>query len=719
MLRFCDHFTSLVSVVAATCPFLLTFPAHAVTTSWIANSGSFTTAANWTSGVPDSDDTAVFNRGFVAYEVNFPGGSVFNPPPNYAIDYLRVFTNEVSLVWVDSPFMTVPRLSVVNPGDSIIVGQDPGNVAILNTTLSTLSGARAWVGFFAGSEGTLNVSSGTFSMSESIDVGGSGKGTLNIAAGGRVESSSANIGRNVNSEGRATITGVNSEWTISDSLRVGDAGMGTLTIQNGGKVSDSSGSIATGTVTVSGAGSTWTNSIDLKVGNFGTGTLTIEAGGSVSNSSGTIGDFMGSGTVAVAGAGSTWNNTSNLMVGAIGAGTLMIEAGGGVSSSSGTISSNAGSAGTVTVTGAGSTWTINFGLTVGRRGSGSLTIADGGLVSNGFESVINDDSLAGSGSTVSVTGVGSRWISGNTLFVGRSGNGTLNITDGGVVSGGFAYVGRDTDTIARGWVTVEGVGSTWTNSGDIAIGGNGPFTTLGTLIVSGGGVVSAGGLLAVEPTGTVAGDGALNATVVNRGVLSPGRQPGILTDVSPGALDVNGNYLQSAAGRLQLRLGGTVPESQYDRLRVSGAVTLHGTLSVDLANSFTPSVGDGFDILDWGSLSGTFSTVILPGLADELVWNTSQLYTDGIISVVAMLPGDYNENGVVDAADYVLWRKSPNDFGGDPAGYNTWRANFGRTLSAGSGSASVDKANAAVPEPSFAICSLVASCGLILCRRGA
>jgi hypothetical protein len=41
--------------------------------------------------------------------------------------------------------------------------------------------------------------------------------------------------------------------------------------------------------------------------------------------------------------------------------------------------------------------------------------------------------------------------------------------------------------------------------------------------------------------------------------------------------------------------------------------------------------------------------------------------------------GDYNENGTVDAADYVLWRNDPASHGGSPAGYNTWRANFGES----------------------------------------
>ena len=55
------------------------------------------------------------------------------------------------------------------------------------------------------------------------------------------------------------------------------------------------------------------------------------------------------------------------------------------------------------------------------------------------------------------------------------------------------------------------------------------------------------------------------------------------------------------------------------------------------------------------------------------------------------LPGDYNHNGTVDAADYVLWRKSD----GTQTGYNTWRANFGRTAGSGSGVSQ----NTSVPEP--------------------
>ena len=49
---------------------------------------------------------------------------------------------------------------------------------------------------------------------------------------------------------------------------------------------------------------------------------------------------------------------------------------------------------------------------------------------------------------------------------------------------------------------------------------------------------------------------------------------------------------------------------------------------------------------------------------------------------LAAIPGDYNLDGVVDAADYVLWRNDPASFGG-AGGYAIWRSNFGATFGSG------------------------------------
>lgn len=65
-------------------------------------------------------------------------------------------------------------------------------------------------------------------------------------------------------------------------------------------------------------------------------------------------------------------------------------------------------------------------------------------------------------------------------------------------------------------------------------------------------------------------------------------------------------------------------------------------------------------------------------------------------SVAPAVPGDYNQNGIVDAADYVVWRMHlgpgslPNEGGISPgsvdnADYDFWRSRFGATGGAGSG----------------------------------
>jgi hypothetical protein len=72
-------------------------------------------------------------------------------------------------------------------------------------------------------------------------------------------------------------------------------------------------------------------------------------------------------------------------------------------------------------------------------------------------------------------------------------------------------------------------------------------------------------------------------------------------------------------------------------------------------------------------------------------------------TATALLAGDFNDNGVVDAADYAVWRNSfgtnivlPNDaIGGTitTAQFNEWRTNFGNSLGGGS------LASLPVPEP--------------------
>ncbi len=78
-----------------------------------------------------------------------------------------------------------------------------------------------------------------------------------------------------------------------------------------------------------------------------------------------------------------------------------------------------------------------------------------------------------------------------------------------------------------------------------------------------------------------------------------------------------------------------------------------------------------------------------------------------LVATAPGLPGDYNDDGKVNAADYVVWRKNPSAHGGDPDGYNTWRGNFGAPGS------SSGIAAGAVPEPSSAVLIVGIAFGLV------
>lgn len=67
-------------------------------------------------------------------------------------------------------------------------------------------------------------------------------------------------------------------------------------------------------------------------------------------------------------------------------------------------------------------------------------------------------------------------------------------------------------------------------------------------------------------------------------------------------------------------------------------------------------------------------------------------------------PGDFNANGVVDTADYVLWRKadpradSNGDTLIDQTDYNAWRTNFGNTYTSSTISVSAKDVPSTIPD---------------------
>ena len=69
---------------------------------------------------------------------------------------------------------------------------------------------------------------------------------------------------------------------------------------------------------------------------------------------------------------------------------------------------------------------------------------------------------------------------------------------------------------------------------------------------------------------------------------------GNLTVGAGSTLKVAGNFTQTAAGTLDVQLGGTPASGQFGQLVATGSAALGGDLNVSLVNGFNPTLGQDF-----------------------------------------------------------------------------------------------------------------------------
>jgi autotransporter-associated beta strand protein len=353
-------------------------------------------------------------------------------------------------------------------------------------------------------------------------------------------------------------------------------------------------------------------------------------------------------------------------------------------------------ASTLTLSGSSVTVDANVTATIG-----SIVAGTAGLVKNGAGTLfLTNTSNQTSGYTGGTTiNAGTLNIASGT--VSRSG-GAVTINNAATLqfTGNFTLAAARSVTLGPGGAVIDTHGNDDTIAG--AIGGTALIKTgAGTLsltndnIYTGGTFVSAGTLLVLNTTGsgtgtgqmsvssgaTLGGTGTVQGNVTNSGTLAPGN--------SAGTLHLGGTYTQTAGGRLEIELAST---SSHDELAISGSASLAGTLAVSLLGGFTPQEGDVFEIMSASTFFGTtFTSTTLPALSGSLVWNID--YGANLVTLSVTLPGDFNGDGVVDAADYVVWRKGLGTTF-TPGDYDTWRTHLGQTASPGAGVVFV-----AVPEP--------------------
>jgi fibronectin-binding autotransporter adhesin len=542
--------------------------------------------------------------------------------------------------------------------------------AVIVSDGSNLHSTKGYLGCTSGVSGTVTVDgdgstwTGTFSLD--LYIGDSGSGTLTITNGGSVGSryvqSSAHVGYRSGSMGLVIVDGLGSKWETSGPVNVFH---GAVSVTRGGFVTAGQSSIGgsglAGTVTVDGPSSKWKTGGSALID----GSLNVVNGGTFFSSNGSASSLYtasigaspsATGEVTISGSGSNMSFQSTLHIADSGTAIANITDGGRLSGcsdayypydySNSYVGYNSGSSGVITVSGNGSTWDGGYGRYIGHSGSGTLNITNGGLVTSNTPSFGMDwsyDSPTYLGyydradGTVVLDGTASRWINKSDLFVGYSGKGTVNQHGGTNSVAKSVYLGsQGIYNLCGGVLELSGI------SGD---SGASAFNV-------GNGTLRALHAFATSLPMTLTGDSG-NATVdtADYALTLSGQLSGL------GGLNKLGTGTLTLSGNNAYRGSTTVSTGTLNVANVTGSGTGTGAVSVEsgamlmgsgniagpLAIAGTLSPGNSAGVLSVNNQvamqAGSTFKVELNGLVADSGYN--QLLTTGPVSLAGSLATDF------------------------------------------------------------------------------
>jgi T5SS/PEP-CTERM-associated repeat protein/autotransporter-associated beta strand protein len=295
---------------------------------------------------------------------------------------------------------------------------------------------------------------------------------------------------------------------------------------------------------------------------------------------------------------------------------------------------------------------LQLGSATGQTVSATIS---GGATVNVTDNVYVGD-IAGSTGTLTVTGAGTvlnlQGGTSNRLAIGNFGNGTLNITSGGVINTQRLFTPRQAGSTST--ITIDGAGSILHITTQLAVASNGT----GNMTIQNGGQLNidaaAGFSMGINAPGagtlTVTGTGsAINAaSAFTMGAVATGSTSTLALVVQNGGTYTGGNSIFAAPNpgpTANITVTGT-----GSTLTTTGYFVLSGTAA---AGATTPGTVGGTSTLTVGSGGSVTATTTGANLS-IYAGGTVNINTGGTLSVTSIADGVSGSTGNVNVASGTI-----------------------------------------------------------------
>ncbi len=312
----------------------------------------------------------------------------------------------------------------------------------------------------------------------------------------------------------------------------------------------------------------------------------------------------------------TWTSSTKAYIGYSDEGSVTINNGSTMAVSKAYFGYEAGSEGTINVDGSGSSLTSSGTMFIGRYGNGYLNITDGATVTQGATTYLA--CYEGAAAALTISGAGSSFSSSSPFYAAHKvdTSAQISILDGGSMTSSLAYLGEVSDATA----IIDGEGSSWEISRLLYTGSQ--STGAASIFITNGGSVATTASDSVVYLGYASGS-TTRATIDGEGSsLGTDNKLYVGYNGQSSLTVANGGAVTAGTVSINSSSAATVDVNSSLSAGSDGTITNNGTLRLVAGASATSG---SYNPLTYGTLTGEGTILALGGVLDAAT-NTVTVY---------------------------------------------------------------------------------------------